>query len=139
MVTSTGGVTVKETPGEAELSKMNPRRCGAPARGGAKRIRPSAPSSSFAQGIARCTRYTATVGVAPPHASAHSMGNAIIFIWGPNFEMLPPPIARSAARTVAGRDRTCFCIPTFTAPFLPVDSRPITVAGSAHAILSSYR
>src|SRR5438445_2558793 len=27
--------------------------------------------------------------VAPPHASAHSMGNAIIFIWGPNFEMLP--------------------------------------------------
>src|SRR5438445_2040287 len=28
--------------------------------------------------------------VAPPHASAHSMGNAIIFIWGPNFEMLPP-------------------------------------------------
>src|SRR6266566_3833233 len=68
---------------------MNPRRCGAPARGGAKRIRPSAPSSSFAQGIARCTRYTATVGAAPPHASAHSLGNAIIFIWGPNFEMLP--------------------------------------------------
>src|SRR2546430_3120885 len=40
--------------------------------------------------------------VAPPHASAHSMGNAIIFIWGPNFEMLPHPMARSAARTVVG-------------------------------------
>jgi len=33
------------------------------------------------------------------------MGNAIIFIWGPLFKVLPHPIARSAARTVAGQTR----------------------------------
>src|SRR6266566_3704386 len=81
---------------------MNPRRCGTPARGGAKRIRPSAPSAWFAGHRSLYWIHT-TVGAAPPHASAHSLGNAIIFIWGPNFEMLPHSIARSAARTVAGQ------------------------------------
>src|SRR6266567_719676 len=81
---------------------MNPRRCGTPARGGAKRIRPSAPSAWFAGHRSLYSIHT-TVGAAPPHASAHSLGNAIIFIWGPNFEMLPHSIARSAARTVAGQ------------------------------------
>ena len=81
---------------------MNPRRCGAPARVGSNKIRPSALSDWFAQGIARCTRYTATVGVAPPHASAHSLGNASSLCGGRILKCFPHSMARSAARTVAG-------------------------------------
>ena len=47
-----------------------------------------------------------------------------------------PRSASSASCTLG--DRTCFCIPTFTASFLRADSRRIIVDGSAHAILSSY-
>ena len=47
-------------------------------------------SQCFAlQAIARCTRYTATVGAAPT-CLCSLPGERIIFMWGPNFEMLPP-------------------------------------------------
>src|SRR5207253_578898 len=38
----------------------------------------------------------------PPHASAHSLGNAIIFIWGPNFKVLPAPQRRLGGKHRGG-------------------------------------
>src|SRR2546429_8737815 len=52
------------------------------------------------QGIARCTRYTATLGAQLPPMLCSLHGEGIIFIWGPNFEMLLPP-----HRTLGGTHR----------------------------------
>src|SRR5712691_3377603 len=65
---------------------MNALKWGTPARGGSTRIRPSGPFARRAAVVVLDT--LRRVGVAPTHAP-HSLGNAIIFIWGPNFEMLP--------------------------------------------------
>jgi len=58
-------------------------------RWGSQRIRPSAPSASFARRHRLYTRYTATGRRSSPTCCAHSRGECILFIWGPNFEMLP--------------------------------------------------
>src|SRR5438128_1598146 len=54
------------------------------------------------EGIARCTRYTATGRRSSSTHAPHSMRNAIIFIWGRILKCFPHPVAGSAARTAAG-------------------------------------
>src|SRR2546426_9392809 len=78
---------------------MNELRWGTPAPAGSNRIRPSVPLASHS---GQRSLYPIHGRRSSSPCSAHSLGEGIIFIRGPNFEMPSPPIARSAAPTVAG-------------------------------------
>ena len=54
------------------------------------------------QGIGLCTRYTATARRSSPTMLCSLHGERILFIWGPNFAMLPP-LHRSLGSTHRGR------------------------------------
>jgi hypothetical protein len=56
-----------------------------------RKIRPSGSHRFALQGVGLCTRYTATGSAQLPRCSAHSHGERILFIWGPNFAMLRAP------------------------------------------------
>src|SRR5207237_120905 len=89
-------------PWPGQTRKNEPAEVRAPARGGAKRIRLSAPSASYAQGIARCTRYTATVGAAPHMPLLTPWGNASSLSGGRILKCFPHPIASVFAQNRHG-------------------------------------